>query len=443
MLNQNPNRFLHFLFKSTALVAILCIAFTACTKYRQNEYIEIIPCLSSINIIDRNGLSETINNPERLEKYACVDFLQPQPYKKVLRIYMRDAQGNIPACITSYHSNGYPKQYLEVINSRACGAYKEWHANGVLKLETTVIEGSADLVDGCERTWVFDGCSQVWNEKGDLEAQVLYLKGELEGISTYYHANGSVWKSIPYHKNKVEGTATIQCNDGRLLQSSNYCNGVKHGETRRYWTESQIAADELYSQGLLQSGRYYDCEGTCIASIDNGNGTRAVFGKDNVREIQEYHYGLLEGEIKVFDSYGRISNLYHVKNGCKHGEEICFYDAVHLKQTLDPKLSINWYEGKVQGISKTWYKSGVQESQREMSNNKKNGHSTAWYQDGSLMMIEEYEQDRLIRGEYYAKGERFPISTVNDGNGTVTLFDGDGNFINKIEYYHSKPQLDE
>lgn len=432
----------HYL-KIICLAIILCLCATACMKSKQNCNIEEAPCLASVNIIDRNGLSETINNPERLEKYACVDFLQPQPFKKVLRIYMRDAQGNIPACITSYHPNGYPKQYLEVINSRACGAYKEWHPNGIQKLETLIIEGNADLVDGCEKTWIFDGCSQVWDENGNLEATIPYVKGNLEGVSTYYHNNGSIWKTIPYHKSKVEGTITIQCSDGALLQTSNYCNGAKNGETKRYWSLDQLAAEECYCEGLLQSSRYYNRKGECVASIENGNGTRAVFGKEDVREIQEYHYGTLEGEIKVFDQYGRITNLYHVKNGCKHGEELCFYDAVRLKKTLDPKLSINWYEGKVQGIAKTWYKNGVQESQREMSNNKKNGHSTAWYHDGSLMMIEEYEQDKLIRGEYYSKGERFPISTVNEGNGIATLYDGDGNFINKIEYYHSKPQLDE
>ena len=302
--------------RKSCLIFVITLAVFSCTTSRHGR---MEPQLTSINIIDRNGLSETINNPERLEQYECVDFLQPQPYQKILRIYRRDCQGNIPAYMTSYHANGYAKQYLEVVNSRACGAYKEWHPNGKLKIEAQVIEGAADLVEGTEKTWMFDGCCQVWDEKGNLEASIPYVKGQLEGPSIYYHRNGTVWKSIPYQKNKVEGKIEIYCEDGSLLQSSHYCNGLKEGETCRYWNPDCLAAEEKYCEGLLSFGRYYDREGNCVASIDEGNGTRAIFNKEGVREIQEYHYGQLEGKVQVFDRYGRIGNLYHVKNGCKHG----------------------------------------------------------------------------------------------------------------------------
>ena len=118
--------------KKLLLIPAVWLA-SACTHYKQAAVVDMAPVLTSINIVDRNGLTETINNPERLDKYGCVDFLQPQSYQKVLRIYSRDAEGNVPACITSYHSNGYPHQYLEVVNSRACGAYQEWYPNGSKK----------------------------------------------------------------------------------------------------------------------------------------------------------------------------------------------------------------------------------------------------------------------------------------------------------------------
>lgn len=422
----------------TISVAIL----TGCTSYNSNSYI-LEPDLTSINIIDRNGLTETINNPERLDQYSLVNFLQPQPYQKVLRIYSRDAQGNIPACITSYHPNGYPSKYLDVVNSRACGEYKEWHPNGILKVSASVIEGSADVVDGSEKTWVFDGCNEAWNEEGVLEASIMYVKGNLEGTSMYYHSNGNVWKSIPYVQNKTHGTVEIYLPDGILLQKTNYWNGQKEGKSVRYWDADRIAAEEDYCEGLLYTGRYYNPKGECISEIADGIGIKAIFGKEAVVELQEYHYGMIEGEVKQLDPYGRVNCLYHTKNGCKHGEEINYYDAVRLQKTLTPKLSIMWFEGKIQGIVKTWYENGIQESQREISNNKKNGHSTAWYRDGSLMLIEEYEQDQLLRGEYFFKGEKFPVSEVNDGKGIATLFNPEGSLIRKVEYKSGKPCLDE
>ena len=190
-------------------------------------------------------------------------------------------------------------------------------------------------------------------------------------------------------------------------------------------------------------GRYYDQCGNLISSIDGGNGKRAIFGKDAVCEFQMYKVGLLDGKVEVLDRYGRVARIYGVHDDTKHGEEIIFYDAPKLQKQLIPKVSIMWYEGKIQGPTKTWYPNGTQESQREMSNNKKNGHNTAWYKDGSLMIMEEYEQDKLMRGEYYSRGEKFPVSMVIDGKGVVTKFDADGTFLQRITYKSGKPQLDD
>jgi antitoxin component YwqK of YwqJK toxin-antitoxin module len=420
-------------------IASLSIALTSCSATRQQNSKTV---LASINIIDRNGLSETINAPERLEQYEKTNFLEPQPYQKVLRVYARDPQGNMQSYITSYYPNSFVKQYLEVVNNRAFGTYKEWHSNGTLKLETCVIGGTADIGNGAEQTWLFDGSSQVWDEKGNLEATIPYVKGELEGVSCYYHTNNNIWKRIPYHKNLVEGTWEIYQENGELLQRSEYRKGLKEGQTLRYWDDQKLAAEETYSNGLLSYARYYDRNGQCFAQIDDGNGYKALFGKENVCELQEYHAGVLEGIVKVFDKSNRMVSLYHVKNGTKHGEEICYYETHRLLQDPRPKLSINWYDGKIQGITKTWYSNGVQESQREMSNNIKNGHNTAWYRDGSLMMIEEYDQDKITRGEYYSKGEKTPVSTINDGKGIATIFDADGNFLQKINYLRGRPRMD-
>lgn len=423
------------------LLSVLTISACSSKQYG-TMYVDGPSVLTSINIIDRNGLTETINNPERLEQYSTVNFLQPQPYQKVLRVYSRDYQGNIPAFITSYHPNGYPHKYLEVVNSRACGEYKEWFPNGTLRICAHVMEGSADVVSGSEKTWVFDGCNEAWNEEGTLEATITYLKGELEGISLYYHSNGNVWKSMPYAQGKVHGIVEIYLCDGSLLQTHCYCNGFREGKSIRYWTPDQIAAEEDYTENLLCVGRYYNTCGECIAEINEGNGIRAVFGKETIVELQEFHYGSQDGEVKQLDRCGRVSCLYHVKNGCKHGEETYFNEAPRLQQTLLPKLSIMWFEGKIQGTVKTWYDNGTQESQREISNNKKTGHSTAWYRDGSLMLIEEYDQEKLMRGEYYSRGEKYPASTVDDGKGTVTLFNSEGSLVQKIEYKNGKPCLD-
>ena len=97
--------------------------------------------LTSINLVDKNGLSETISTQDRLKEYERVNFLSNQPYAKVLRVYARDHLGNTRTFLNTYHPNGQPKQYLKAVNNRAYGQYREWHPEGVLKLEAFVISG--------------------------------------------------------------------------------------------------------------------------------------------------------------------------------------------------------------------------------------------------------------------------------------------------------------
>lgn len=94
----------------------------------------------------------------------------------------------------------------------------------------------------------------------------------------------------------------------------------------------------------------------------------------------------------------------------------------------------------MQGIIKTWYENGALESQKEICQNKKSGTCFAWYRSGSLMLVEEYENDRLTRGEYYRLGEKLPISKIDKGRGLATLFDSEGHLLQKVQYLEGKPE---
>lgn len=422
------------------LIAILAILMTGCvpTHVSVSKYYGQ-PNLSSIHIIDRNGMTEAVSNPERLKNYENVDFLATQPYQKVLRIYSRDVEGNIYSYITTYHANGQLKQYLEIKNNRAFGFYQEWYQNGNLKVEATLVEGDADISLTAEKSWQFDGCAKAYDENENLMASIEYSKGTLEGVSTHYHPNGKIWKEIPYSDNNIDGEMKIYLESGELFQSTHYCNGIKEGLSLRYWPGQIVASEENYKGGFLISAVYKDICGKEISSINNGEGFRSVFSKDSVCEEQEFHHGLPEGSVKSYDIKGYLTKIHHVKNGLKHGEEIFYFPITSSKSQLRQKLFLTWYEGKIQGVVKTWYENGSMESQKELSHNKVNGLSTAWYRDGQLMMIEEYENGVLKKGDYFRKGERKSISQVDNGEGIVTFFDPEGAFIRKVNYHHGKP----
>lgn len=421
---------------------VLALLF-GCTAPRQNViYDEELPCysglkLASINIKDRGGLTETISNQDRLEQYENIDFLDSQPYTKVLRVFQRDPCGNVFAVLTTYHDNGLPFQYLEIMNNRAMGTYKEWYSNGNLKLEAKLISGTPDVVPHAQVTWVFDGPSKAWDESGCLAAEIPYSKGKLEGVSVYYYPNGNKWREAPFENGQLNGEYNIFYEEGDLAQTTPYKEGLQHGDSSRYWEGGGLAARESYSKGLLNEGYYHDTEGNEIAKVVDGFGHRAEFGKDRLAELQEYQEGVLAGEVKVFNEDGRLVKNYFVKDGKKNGPETFYYASKRNEQK--PKLLIQWVDNKIHGMVKTWYQDGGIESQREMADNKKNGLYTAWYRDGSVMMIEQYEKDHLVKGEYFRIGEKIPVSTILEGKGLATLHDNEGRFLKKIEYAGGKP----
>lgn len=395
--------------------------------------------LASISFIDNNGFKETVSSGERLNQYSHVDFLKQQPYQKVLRIYQRDQLGDIRAQITSYHPNGQAKQYLEVVNNRACGFYREWHVNGIMKLEACVVGGAADIDTNAEGTWLFEGVAKAWDEQGKLQAEIPYVNGEMQGTLVYYHPNGNTWKKAFYHKGLLNGTYEIFLEDGTVLQTTEFLNGEKNGLSKRFWDNCRVAAEEAYVNGSLNSARYYNLSGNEISKVEKGQGYRVLFGKTNVSEMHEITDGREEGKVKVFDADGSLTKVYHIENNIKHGEEIEYYPLQTNKGSKQPKLAINWVEGRIQGQVKTWYQNGAQESQRQMTSNKKNGILTGWYADGSIMLIEEYEFDKLINGKYYILGENSPVSEIKNGKGTATICDSKGNLLRKVIYQNSQP----
>lgn len=390
--------------------------------------------VTSINIIDRNGVSETISTKERLGAYEKTDFLAPQPYQKVVRVYGRTKSRDVAAQMTSYHENGQLKQYLESQNGRAHGIYREWYANGQQKVEAYVIGGAADLDTQSEESWLFDGLSTAWDEEGHLVAKIFYNKGELEGVAEYFHSNGKLWKVCPYKNGVLEGLQKIFLKDGTLFQTTDYVQGEKSGSSIRYWDLSHIAYHEKYENGKLLEATYYEPSGKVVATIQNGKGKRAVFNKKGVDRLESYLNGVLEGEVEVFDEQGTLLRRYSIVNGEKQGEELDFF-----ADSGKPKLLLSWNRGLLQGTVKSWYENGQLESQREMSQNKKCGLLSAWYEDGSIMLLEEYDQDCLVKGEYYRKKEAEPITRVENGCGIATLFSGDGSLSHRICYDHGKP----
>lgn len=411
----------------------LLILFSACATKRSAEQQEI---LSSLQIIDKNGFTETVSAKNRLETFKHVDFLEPQPYKKVMRVFGRNGTGQIVK-ITSYHPNGYPWQYLECLNGRAYGAYKEWHPNGRLKLEASVIEGLSDIVERAQVSWVFDNKSSAYDQDGNLAAEIFYEKGVLQGSSLYYHPNGQLEKSVPYHQDKIHGELLAYNLQGELIEKISYRNDLREGTAEGFWSPGQLKYQEIYENDLLITGIYISFKGVVVSEIIKGEGKQAIFEGERLYSLCSHENGVAKGKVELFDKEEELRCVYHIEEGKKQGEEWEYYP-----KSREPKLYLYWNNDLIQGMAKTWYPNGVLQSEREIHANRKHGLSFAWYEEGQLMLVEEYENDLLIKGSYFKKGDKIPVSKIEEGNGIVTLFDSKGHFIKKIRYEKGSPLID-
>jgi antitoxin component YwqK of YwqJK toxin-antitoxin module len=409
---------------------VLALLFAACGS-RDGEH---PPKLVSLQLVDRNGFQETISTTERIDILNKTNFLDAQPYQKVVRLFSRNKEGKKEAIITSYHENGQLCQYLETKNGRACGSYREWHPSGSLKVEAHVVEGMGDVTEECVRSWIFHGESKAYDDDEKLVATIFYNFGELHGEASYYYTNAQVKKTVPYHRGKIEGNIQYYDKKGNLIGKSKHKNGIKHGLTVYLGTKESPRYTENFKDGNLVDATYYDFGGKVLAEVTEGNGEQAIFEKGKLCEIHEYSDGTVAGVVKQYDQMGFLTAIFTIKENQKHGEETLYFDKSQQR-----KMTIDWYEDEIHGNVKTWYRDGQLESEREMYNNKKHGNALAWYRDGNLMLMEEYEHDNLANGSYYKKGGNDPISYVEEGAGTATLYDPGGHFVRRTPYLKGLP----
>ncbi len=418
-------------------IILFFVLFCGCAPHKASDKSDSIV---SMQIIDRNGFTETISNKDRLSSFQTTDFLTSQPFQKVLRVYGRNSKGQSTSKITSYHENGGLSQYLEAVDGRANGLYQEWFSNGRLKIEAYLIEGVADIHELAQSTWVFDKECNVWDDQGNKTAIFHYEKGLLVDKALYFFPDGKVQKIIPYDKGQIHGVCQTFDEQGNLLEEIPYYRGEKEGIALRRWTPETLLSQESFQEGKLIDGTYWNSKAEEVSRVRQGTGALAQFEEGYLASLISIQQGVVEGEITHLRRDGTIHYSYSLSEGKKQGEE-WEYHLYKPGEKPIAKLCIHWENDEIQGQIKTWYPSGQAESQREIHNNKKQGSSFAWYKNGELMLTEEYENDLLVKGAYYKKGDKEAVSKIDSGKGIAYLYTPEGIFLKKINYEKGKPLL--
>ena len=409
-------KFLMFMFVTSAIFS--------CHKSPKGDLVHL-------QIVDRNGYIKTVTDSDNIKKYDQSDLKGSSPHQKIVRIYEKEKEG----VITVYHDNGLLWQYLETKDGRANGLFEEYYKSGKLMVKAIVVEGIADLTDEAKTSWVFDGKSIAYDEKGRVLAIIPYQNGELSGQAEYYYTCGEIQRKVPYSNNKISGQERGYDEKGGLILLTNYLDGTKEGESYFKGSKGEGAYEEVYRNGRLVHGKYFDLDGSLFSEIISSKGIKPIFNNGIIIQTEEYLNGVVEGVITKFRKDRTKESVCSFKDGRKHGEEIFYYP---VNQGVDPikQLLITWREGLIHGRVCTWYSNGVLESEKEMCDHKKEGTYISWYFDSSLMMVEEYHKDTLINGKYLRKGDNVPMSRVIDGTGKAHIYDKDGILLRVVSYYN-------
>lgn len=384
--------------------------------------------LTKVHITSPQGLTQTVTTKEKLSAFDSEEIFF-QPYQKVVRVFGKNEEKQV---LTAYYPSGHIHQLLECQKNRACGKFKEWWPNGMLKIEATISSGLPDL--NAEDSWIFDGLSKAYNEEGQLEARFFYKEGTLEGKAEVFYPSGSNRETFFYVNGLLEGTYQGFYPNGALKKAHLYKKGIQSGPCISYWQNSKESSKEEFEAGLLKKGIYFDEKGIVLQKIQDGEGHKVLWSDDGSCCYIEHIKGCPQGKVSFFNQNGIKQHVYHQLNGLKHGEEI-FYN----EDSGFTEISIHWNHGVIHGKITTWTPEGAIESEREMANNKKEGVLTCRYPNGDISLIEEYSQDKLIRGQYFKPGSSFVFSEVEKGKGIAHIFNSQGKLQHRIIYEKGEP----
>jgi antitoxin component YwqK of YwqJK toxin-antitoxin module len=421
------NPFFHLPMRSLLVGTVLLVLSLGCVRVRD----EPLQTLTTVVLQDRNGFSETISQPDRLDRLRTQDFTSNQPYQKVIRVYERQPDGSIPSVLTTYYSNGQLHHLLEVVSGRAYGCYQQYYPNGVLRMEAFVVGGVADLTEEAIATWKFDGEARVWTDNGSLLSVIPYRQGELNGLEILYHPSGEPRRETPYRRNQIHGVVRERNAMGLITLESAYVEGRPHGLFTQRSDHGVALAEERWQEGLLIEGSYHlplpQLPGDEQLSVKGGAGWRPAREEQGSWKISQVQGGALEGRVLIVNEMGRLLKCWQERGGQKEGVEE-FFDV----NAGTPRLQVTWSEGSLNGPARSYYPSGELESSWEMVNNQRHGKMISRYPKGEVMLMEEYEHEKLMKGEYYGLGDPMPMSRVTQGNGTATLFQPDGRTLRSI-----------
>lgn len=153
------------------------------------------------------------------------------------------------------------------VNDKPVGTFTYYYNNGSKKSEATFSPNGSQVY------------AKMYNIGGTFIAEGQYLNEKKDSLWRFYDAK-----------------------NGKLLSTSFYRNGLKHGESKVYYPNGNVVESKMWLNGVA--------EGPCKKYFNNGQ----------LRYDGNYHNNLVHGTLKFYFTNGKLYATGDYVNDLKHGD---------------------------------------------------------------------------------------------------------------------------
>jgi antitoxin component YwqK of YwqJK toxin-antitoxin module len=172
---------------------------------------------------------------------------------------------------TRYFHNGKKSAEVTFIDGNS-GGYKLWYEDGTLQAEKSDSAGMQKIVryhsNGQKKAEQFfvkgtinQGASKTWYDNGQIETEMVFEKGKLQGPFKSWHRDGKVSIEGIYEAGDMNGEWKMYFENGNLTSVENYEKGKRIGTWKYYYETGKQRSELIYKDYLVVSKTEWDEKG--------------------------------------------------------------------------------------------------------------------------------------------------------------------------------------
>ncbi len=271
-----------------------------------------------------------------------------------------------------------------------------------------------------------------WNyyyRNGIKKAEGEFVNANKTGLWRYYEATGDISEEVEYENGAQKVYRSFYTTNNPKVEAP-IANDQVHGEKKIYYSNGNLYSVTPFKQGKISGKQtYYHRNGTLRYSINNENDVISgdlVEYFDNGKKYQTATFteGNREGFSKTF--YNNKDNTLETEGSYIRNKPVGVWKYYHPNGKLKKQQTYN-NNGELEGESTEYFENGKTETVEYYSNNKINGTSKMYSDDGVLWQEYVHKKGKLMEYRAYRKnGEKICDNKINGKNFSVVLYHPNG-----------------